>query len=59
MVMGDTPTPRPTYVLVRGQYTDHGEQVPVRGLDEVFSGTRRCRPTGSASRSGCSIRSIR
>jgi hypothetical protein len=36
MVMGDTPTPRPTYVLLRGQYTDHGEQVPVRGLDQVF-----------------------
>ncbi|MSO30677.1 MAG: DUF1553 domain-containing protein [Acidobacteria bacterium] len=37
MVMGDTPTPRPTYVLVRGQYTDHGEQVPARGLDQVFT----------------------
>ena len=30
--MGDTPTPRPTYVLLRGQYTDHGEQVQPRGL---------------------------
>ena len=36
MVMGDTPTPRPTYVLVRGQYTDRGDEVPVRGLDQVF-----------------------
>jgi len=36
MVMGDTPTPRPTHVLVRGEYTNRGEQVPVRGLDQVF-----------------------
>ena len=34
MVMGDTPTPRPTYVLVRGNYEDHGEEVPPRGLGE-------------------------
>jgi hypothetical protein len=36
-VMGDTPTPRPTYVLLRGQYTDHGEQVQPRGLSQVFA----------------------
>jgi hypothetical protein len=36
MIMGDTPTPRPTYVLVRGNYEDHGEQVPPRGLDNVL-----------------------
>ena len=36
MVMGDTPTPRPTYVLVRGNYEDHGEQVPPRGLNQVL-----------------------
>jgi hypothetical protein len=36
MVMGDTPTPRPTYVLVRGNYEDHGEQVLPRGLSNVL-----------------------
>ena len=36
MVMGDTAIPRPTYVLLRGQYTDHGEQVPPRGLSRIF-----------------------
>jgi hypothetical protein len=36
MIMGDTPTPRPTYVLVRGNYEDHGEQVPPRGLNQVL-----------------------
>jgi Protein of unknown function (DUF1553)/Protein of unknown function (DUF1549)/Concanavalin A-like lectin/glucanases superfamily/Planctomycete cytochrome C len=36
MVMGDTRTPRPTYVLLRGQYTDHGEQVRPRGLSQIF-----------------------
>jgi hypothetical protein len=35
-VMGDTPTPRPTYELIRGLYTDHGDQVPPRGLNQVF-----------------------
>ena len=34
--MGDTPTPRPTYVLVRGNYDDHGDQVPPRGLNQVL-----------------------
>src|SRR5688572_13205908 len=34
--MGDLPTPRPTYVLVRGNYEDHGEQVLPRGLDQVL-----------------------
>jgi hypothetical protein len=37
MVMGDTPTPRPTYVLLRGQYTDHGEQVQPHGLSQIFA----------------------
>jgi hypothetical protein len=36
MIMGDTPMPRPTYVLVRGNYEEHGEQVPPRGLDQVL-----------------------
>lgn len=36
MVMGDMPTPRPTYVLVRGNYEDHGEQIPPRGLANVL-----------------------
>ena len=36
MIMGETPTPRPTYVLVRGNYEDHGEQVPPRGLNQVL-----------------------
>ena len=36
MIMGDTPTPRPTYVLVRGNYEDHGEQVPPRGLSRIL-----------------------
>ena len=35
LVMGDTPTPRPTYVLLRGQYTDRGEQVQPRGLSQI------------------------
>ena len=35
-VMGDTPAPRPTYVLLRGQYTDHGEAVAPRGLSQIF-----------------------
>jgi hypothetical protein len=36
-VMGDTPTPRKTYVLVRGQYTDHGDEVQPRGLSQIFA----------------------
>ena len=36
LVMGDLPKPRPTYVLVRGNYEDHGEQVLPRGLDQVL-----------------------
>ena len=36
MIMGETPTPRPTYVLVRGNYEDHGEQVAPRGLNQVL-----------------------
>jgi hypothetical protein len=35
-IMGDTPTPRPTYLLLRGQYTDHGEEVQPRGLSQIF-----------------------
>ena len=37
LVMGDLPKPRPTYVLVRGNYEDHGEQVPPRGLNQVMA----------------------
>jgi hypothetical protein len=37
MVMGDAATPRPAYVLLRGQYTDHGDQVTPRGLSQVFA----------------------
>ena len=48
LVMGDTPTPRPTYVLVRGQYTDHGDEVQPRGLDADLPVERRAgRRTGS------------
>jgi hypothetical protein len=36
MIMGDMPTPRPTYVLVGGNYEDHGEQIPPRGLAQVL-----------------------
>ena len=36
LVMGDLPKPRPTYVLVRGNYDDHGEQIPPRGLNDVL-----------------------
>jgi hypothetical protein len=36
MVMEDMPSPRPTYVLVRGQYAEHGERVTPRGLDTVL-----------------------
>ena len=36
LVMGDLPKPRPTYVLIRGQYEDHGDQIPPRGLDQVL-----------------------
>ncbi len=36
MVMGDTPTPRQAYVLLRGQYTERGEPVSPRGLSRVF-----------------------
>jgi hypothetical protein len=35
-VMGDTLKPRPTYLLVRGVYSDHGEQVQPQGLERVF-----------------------
>jgi hypothetical protein len=36
MVMGDTPTPRPAYVLLRGQYAEHGDRVTPHGLQQVF-----------------------
>ena len=35
-VMGDTLKPRPTYLLIRGVYTDHGEEVEPKGLERVF-----------------------
>ena len=34
-VMGDTLKPRPSYLLVRGVYSDHGEEVQPRGLPRV------------------------
>jgi hypothetical protein len=37
MVMGDTPAPRPAYVLLRGQYTDHGDPVTPHALRQVFA----------------------
>jgi len=36
LVMGDLPKPRPTYVLVRGNYEDHGDEIPPRGLDQIL-----------------------
>jgi hypothetical protein len=36
LVMGDTPTPRPTYLLHRGSYDQHEAEVPVQGLGQVF-----------------------
>ena len=36
LVMGDLPNPRPTYVLVRGNYEDHGDEIPPRGLSQVL-----------------------
>jgi mono/diheme cytochrome c family protein len=36
MVMGDALTPRQAYVLLRGQYTDHGDPVSPRGLSQIF-----------------------
>ena len=36
MIMGDTAEPRPTYVLERGVYSNHGEQVTPRGLVQIF-----------------------
>lgn len=35
-VMGDTPRPRPTFLLLRGLYTEHGEELAPRGLSRVF-----------------------
>jgi hypothetical protein len=35
-VMGDTLRPRPTYELIRGVYSDHGDEVPVRALPRIF-----------------------
>jgi mono/diheme cytochrome c family protein len=35
-VMGDTLKPRPSYVLVRGVYSDHGDEVQPRGLTRIF-----------------------
>jgi Protein of unknown function (DUF1553)/Protein of unknown function (DUF1549)/Concanavalin A-like lectin/glucanases superfamily/Planctomycete cytochrome C len=36
MVMGDTPTPRPTYVLGKGLYSNHEQQVEPQGLNQIF-----------------------
>jgi hypothetical protein len=36
LVMGDTPTPRPTYMLDRGLYNSRGEQVQAQGLAQIF-----------------------
>ena len=36
-VMGDTLKPRPTYLLIRGVYTDHGEEVQPQGLTQIFA----------------------
>ena len=35
-VMGDTLKPRPSYLLIRGVYSDHGEEVQPRGLSRIF-----------------------
>ena len=35
-VLGDTLTPRPSYLLVRGQYDDHGDEVQPSGLSQIF-----------------------
>jgi hypothetical protein len=37
MVMGDTPTPRPAHVLLRGLYSAHGDPVEPAGLQQVFA----------------------
>ena len=59
-VMGDTLKPRPTYLLLRGVYSDHGEEVQPQGLDrDLPMGCSRCRATGSGWRAGCSTRGIR
>jgi hypothetical protein len=36
MTMGDTEQPRPSYVLERGVYSNHGEPVYPRGLEQIF-----------------------
>ena len=36
-VMGDTLRPRPTYLLIRGVYYDHGDEVQPQGLAQIFS----------------------
>jgi hypothetical protein len=36
LVMGELPKERPTYVLTRGNYDDHGEQIPPSGLNQVL-----------------------
>jgi hypothetical protein len=35
-VMRDTPQARPTYLLIRGLYSDHGDEVTPRGLSQIF-----------------------
>ena len=57
-VMRDAIRRRPTYLLVRGLYSDHGDEVQPSGLSQIFPYATRCRRTGSVSRSGSSTRSI-
>jgi hypothetical protein len=36
MVMGDAPVPRKTYILLRGNYDQHGDEVRAQALERVF-----------------------
>jgi mono/diheme cytochrome c family protein len=36
-VMGDTLKPRPTYLLIRGVYSDRGDEVQPQGLAQIFA----------------------
>jgi hypothetical protein len=45
MTMGDTVHPRQTYVLERGVYSNHGEPVTPRGLEQVFPYSAERPPT--------------
>jgi hypothetical protein len=48
MIMADLPAPRQAYVLVRGNYEDHGEPVAPRGLDTIL----RWKPSWPENRLG-------